>query len=262
MLASFSHPPVPTPARLLSSDPLSNPRALSFPPCRSLHTPDASVETARFFPPVSSAPTFFTPFFSPLQRLPMRRSPAIGNTASSIRFVSLSPTSHIRTRSPFLSPVRLSSALFLLPRSSTSHPRSLLFSFIFPCLRAVPRLLSFGFFFHDYPTTYRRRASASFFYRDALLDHRLGHVLTYTRASANVIHIYKRTCIQTRTCNRTCLTASARGRDDEIKKGVKRELGCGRKRRVTGCTRRAVGGWCSTDEGGRRRNWLQCLDAS
>lgn len=69
---SSVRPPPPAPL----SAPTSFPFPLSFsrPPCPSLHIPAASVETARFFPPVSSAPIFFTPFFSPLQRLPMRRS--------------------------------------------------------------------------------------------------------------------------------------------------------------------------------------------
>lgn len=49
-----------------------------------------------------------------------------------------------------------------------------------PAVPPLPDSYLFDFFFHDYPTTYRRRASASFFYRDALLDHRLDHVLTYT----------------------------------------------------------------------------------
>lgn len=115
---------------------------------------------------------------------------------------------------------------FLLPFTHLAF----LLPFIFPCLspppsaapaRCAPPLpfpdsYLFDFFFHDYPTTYRRRASASFFYRDALLDHRLDHVLTYTYVL-------------------TTGRAHGRKRDRAIKKGVK-GAGRGRKRRTEGCT--------------------------
>lgn len=161
----------------------------------------------------------------------MRRSPAIGNTASSILSVSLLPASHIRTRSPFLSRVRLSSALFLLSRSSTSRPRPLRLSFIFPCLRAVPRLLSFGFFFSRLP--------------DHLPTPRVGVLFLSGRSSRPSArprtHIYVRVLARlTRAHSYTRIHTNVRAsrqvqeEEGEIKKGVKRELGYGRKRRVVG----------------------------
>lgn len=93
--------------RLLSFNPFL-PRPFHLPPFRpSLHTPAASVETARFFPPVSSAPTFFTPFFSPPPPFPTAAhappSPAIG---ISPRASAPSPSLSRRTYAHGLSPSR------------------------------------------------------------------------------------------------------------------------------------------------------------
>lgn len=236
--ASFTVPPFPPSRfflslmpRLLSSfrsstttdSSLSTPSsraAFYLPPFRpSLHTPAASVETARFFPPVSSAPTFFTPFFSPspplLRRLPMRRSPPRHrNIASSIRSVSLSPVSHIRTWSFSPSRSRLSSALFLLSFVHLSLPSRL--SFIFPCLSPPPLSLSFAS-----PPLSPPAAPIFLIFFSQLPDHlptpRVGVLFLSGRSS--------RPSARPRTRVHTyALAACASGRDEEIKKGVKREL--------------------------------------
>lgn len=184
--------------------------------------PAASVETARFFPPVSSAPIFFTPFSPPshpFDGYPCAALPRHRNIASSIRFVSLSVVSHIRTWSLSLSS-RLSSALFLLSFVHLSLPSHL--SFIFPCLSPPPLSLSlsllpppsspafhpcgsylFDFFFTATrpPTDAARRRSFS-----------IGTLFSTIGSTT-----YSRTHVRT-------LVACARGRDGEIKKGVKREL--------------------------------------
>lgn len=206
--------------RLLSFNPFLPRRVLSSTLFRpSLHTPAASVETARFFPPVSSAPTFFTPFFSPsppfLRRLPMRRSPPRHrNIASSIRSVSLSPVSHIRTWSFSPSWSRLSSALFLLSFVHLSLPSRL--SFIFPCLS--PPLLSLSFTSPPLPPP---AAPIFLIFFSQLPDHlptpRVGVLFLSGRSS--------RPSARPRTRVHTyALAACASGRDEEIKKGVKREL--------------------------------------
>lgn len=196
--------------------------AFYLPPFRpSLHTPAASVETARFFPPVSSAPTFFTPFFSPshplLRRLPMRRSPPRHrNIASSIRSVSLSPVSHIRTWSFSPSRSRLSSALFLLSFVHLSLPSRL--SFIFPCLS--PPLLSLSFASPPLPPP-AAPIFLIFFSQDARPPTDAARRRPFsigTLFSTIGSTTYSRTHVS------PALAACASGRDEEIKKGVKREL--------------------------------------
>lgn len=105
--------------------------------------PAASVETARFFPPVSSAPIFFTPFslpLPPLRRLPMRRSPPPSEyRLEHSLHLPLCRVAHTHMVSLSLSS-RLSSALFLLSFVHLSLPSHL--SFIFPCLSPPPLSLS------------------------------------------------------------------------------------------------------------------------
>lgn len=82
--------------------------------------------------------TFFSPSH-PFDGYPCAALPRHRNIASSIRFISLSVVSHIRTWSLSLSS-RLSSALFLLSFVHLSLPSHL--SFIFPCLSPPPLSLS------------------------------------------------------------------------------------------------------------------------
>lgn len=106
-------------------------------------------ETGRFFPPVSSAPLFF---FAPIFRSPVR---------------SFHPPPLLHPRMAQAA----SSALFLCLFSLLSHPTRFLLSFdLF--LPPVPVSSIYPFFPHPcdfFPlATLRRRASASFCYRDAL----------------------------------------------------------------------------------------------
>lgn len=86
------------------------------------HTPAAAVETARFFPPVSSAPTFFTPFFSPPPSMAAAHAPLPRRREHRLEHPRRLPLSHIRrtyARDPSSS---LSFALFATPGHPFSPP--------------------------------------------------------------------------------------------------------------------------------------------
>lgn len=190
--------------------PSSQPSRSIFPPRAALYIPrclrrDGPIFSSRFL----GSNIFYT-FFLPSPAaahapLPRHREYRLEHPLR----LPLAHVSHTHMIS-FPLAVRLSSALFLLPHSSTSRPRPFPPAFHFslpPRTTLAPIFLIF--FFHDYPTTYRRRASASFFYRDALLDHRLGHVLTYTRIDSHTLHTRSRAHIHTVVC------ASRRAREGE-----------------------------------------------
>lgn len=222
--------------------------AFYLPPFRpSLHTPAASVETARFFPPVSSAPTFFTPFFSPsppfsdgcpCAALP----PAIG---ISPRASAPSPSLPCRTYAHGLSlplgpvyPPPFSSShssTSRFPLASLSffpafHPRLCLTLF-----RLTPSPTPCGSYLFDFfftatrpPTDAARRRPFS-----------IGTLFSTIGSTT-----YSRTHVRSRS-----LREWERRRDKEGRK----EGACkrGRKRRTDGCTRKGrVSGWV-VERGGR-----------
>lgn len=130
------------PSASLFFNPFLPPRCSIFLPSVPLYIPrclrrDGPIFSSRFL----GSDIFYT-FFSPslpFDGYPCAALPRHRNIASSIRFISLSVVSHIRTWSLSLSS-RLSSALFLLSFVHLSLPSHL--SFIFPCLSPPPLSLS------------------------------------------------------------------------------------------------------------------------
>lgn len=213
---------LPPPASLSFLTP-SSLRAVPSSSLPSLSTyPAASVETARFFPPVSSAPIFFTPFSpppSPSTATHAPLSPAIG---ISPRAFASSPSLSCRTYAHGLSPSRpVYPPPFSSSHSSTSrfpltslsffpafHPRLCLSLFCPPPSPSSSAFHPCGSYLFDFfftatrpPTDAARRRPFS-----------IGTLFSTIGSTT-----YSRTHVRT-------LAACARGRDGEIKKGVKREL--------------------------------------
>jgi len=247
--ACVCRPPPPS-ASPSPSDPAplpGSPRSI-FPPRAALYIP--SVETARFFPPVSSAPAFFTPFFSPRSSgCPCAAPPPLGippraSVPSPFRprltyvrdLLPSIPRPSIPRPFPPLAFVHLSPCHLLSPPPAPS------FHFSLPPRTLAPAPIFLIFFFTTTrpPTDAARRrrpfSIGTLFSTIGSATYSRIHVRARARAH---VHARRQACTQTRTAPRE------RGRERERRDKEGRKKGVGmweEKESRGGCTRRAADG--------------------